>query len=35
VGERVNGSERPDTLGTRANLARWTGEAERDLDTQV
>ena len=25
--ERVLGPEHPDTLATRANLARWTGEA--------
>ena len=25
--ERVLGAERPDTLATRANLARWTGQA--------
>jgi Tetratricopeptide repeat len=27
VRERVSGPEHPDTLATRANLARWTGEA--------
>ena len=27
VRERVLGREHPDTLATRANLARWTGEA--------
>jgi hypothetical protein len=28
VHERVLGPEHPDTLTTRANLARWTREAE-------
>ena len=27
VRERVSGAEHPDTLTTRGNLARWTGEA--------
>lgn len=29
VRERVLGREHPDTLTTRANLARWTEQAER------
>jgi hypothetical protein len=27
INERVSGAEHPDTLTTRGNLARWTGEA--------
>jgi hypothetical protein len=28
IRERVLGPEHPDTLTTRGNLARWTGQAE-------
>jgi hypothetical protein len=27
IGERVLGPDHPDTLGTRRNLAYWTGQA--------